>query len=279
MKDKRPFLLQAGLNKKTLEERYTYIDSFKIRSADTDSMRGYKEAKDNFRTVHKKIAKKEGIICAVGVLIAYAFMFLAAYFDSYDIGPAFIVVGILTLIVSLYVAIQGSRKARQGEEYLSAKKRVQDYEGSIAFTLGLPADAVTVDLVKPVKRIKATGEEGLSLPARLCEYRVYKRDDCLCIGDKTAIYRIPVSKITDFYVYDRYESFNVWEKDKPYTDEAFKPYKIGYNPKASLYSVKNPSVMGFYLFGESFKLVIMPWSTPLFEQILGITATPPEKKE
>ncbi len=279
MKDTRKELFHTYVEAKTEKISYPYLEKYKVREADADIIKGQKSATSHLKQMSNKVIKR---FCALGIpgfLITIFLVALGSVIKDKDTGITVILTGAILGVGIVFYAIRRLIKEMKSEEYVGAKERVISFSDSIAFHLGAPADAKSVDIITPVQKKKLDGSLGFSVTRKNITYKIFKKGEDVYVIASFYLFVLPLSEFKSLIINPKATTFQNWDKKESYTSETYKPYKIGYNSQSYTYFVKNTSELVFCLDGEDYKTIIMPWSTKIIEDILEITSTYPEKKE
>ena len=279
MKDTRKELFHTYVEAKTEKISYPYLEKYKVREADGDIIEGQKRAADHYKKVSGIVLKR---CLALGIPGFFITLLLVAFGSViYDKDTRIIIMLFGALIgtgLSFY-ALMRFIKERKSEEYVGAKDKLDSFDNAIAFNLGAPSDAKTVDLIVPVQKKKLDGSLGFSVLRKNLTYKIFKKGEDVYVISSYFLFLLPKKKVTLFEINPKAAPFQNWDKKESYMSEKYKPYKIGYNSQSYTYFVKNTAELNFRIENEDFKAVIMPWSSPDIEELLNIKATEMPKKE
>jgi hypothetical protein len=279
MKDTRKELFHTYVEVKTEKISYPYLEKYKVREADADIIEGQKRAADHYKKVSGSVLKRFLTLGILGFFITLLFVAFGSVIYDTDTKIIIMLLGALIGTVLSLSSFVRFIKERKSEEYIGAKDKLDSFDNAIAFNLGAPTDAKTIDLIVPVQKKKLDGSLGFSVLRKNLTYKIFKKGEDVYVIANNYLFLIPKNDIVLFTVEPKAMPFQNWDKKESYTSERYKPYKIGYNTQSYTYFVKNTSEIVFRIEGEDYKTVVMPWSTSEVEQIFNKKAYVPPKKE
>ena len=279
MKDTRKELFHTYVEAKTEKVSYPYLEKYKVREADADIVEGQKKAAADFKKMGNRIVKRLLSIAIPTFLVTILLVAFGSVIKDSQTRIIVIITGALIGVGIMLYAIKRLFKEMRDEEYVGAKDKIDSFAESIAFNLGAPTDAKSIDMITPVQKKKLDGSLGFSVLRRNITYKFFKKGEDVYVIANYYLFLIPKDDIVLFTVEPKAMTFQNWDKKESYTSEKYKPYKIGYNTQSYTYFVKNTSEIVFRIEGEDYKTVVMPWSTADVEEILNKKAYIPPKKE
>lgn len=279
MKDTRKELFHIYVEAKTEKISYPYLEKYKVREADGDIIEEQKRAAADFKKMGNRIVKRLLSLVIPAFLITILLVAFGSVIRDSQTRIIVIITGALIGVGMMIYAIKRLIKEMRDDEYIGVKDKLDSFDNAIAFNLGAPTDAKTIDLIVPVQKKKLDGSLGFSVLRKNLTYKIFKKGEDVYVISSHFLFLLPKENMTLFEINPKAAPFQNWDKKESYMSEKYKPYKIGYNSQSYTYFVKNTAELNFRIENEDFKAVIMPWSTPDIEELLNIKATEMPKKE
>ena len=279
MKDTRKELFHTYVEAKTEKVSYPYLEKYKVREADADVIERNKRANADFMEIKKKAFKNFFIPSILGVAITILFIAFSSVIWDSSTQSIVMITGVVVGVILVLLGVKRRLSVIKTDEYERAVKNLESSVDAIAFNLGTPSDAKTVDIISPVQKKKLDGKLGFSIARKNITYKIFKKSEDVYVIASNCLFLLPVTDVVLFTVDPKAAPFQNWDKKESYISERYKSYKIGYNSQSYTYFVRNTSELVFRINGEDHKAIIMPWSTPDIEELLNMKALIPEKKE
>lgn len=185
-------------------------------------------------------------------------------------GIAWVVFGILTLF-----GWYRKRKVNQSEENAIAESRADNMSNSINMELGVPSNAVDVDIITFSYKVKK-GNPAPTLtgfnrtPYFNFSYKVFTENGNLCIADTENKYSIPANEIKGLRTVKTSIYVPMWNKNINFNEGQYKQYKIGSNDYGLC--IRKHHILDVEHNGEKWGIYFPNYELPLFEYITGIKA-------
>ena len=182
---------------------------------------------------------------------------------------------LVTFGVIVYERIR-LKKAQTSETADSLCDRSAEIDEEVYTALGVPADAIFLDLFTSSYQMKNGVEKTAGHTA--FAFRAWSADGCLYLSDVENVVAIPLDSITGFTRIDRRIPFYFWNKDESPRSEAYRKYNIR-TTYLGAYTVKNLYIAHIRAdFGE-YELLVPPYEMDSFLQLTGKTLETTNEKE
>ena len=212
------------------EDRRPPEESFLLRRAPasmTDALEKAREDRERGTGWHK-------VLSIVLIVLWLACWGLTAYlnaggrygdsFGSEELRLSGILLALGAVTVALTAIERLLRKRRRGAES-EMQKRVDSAERALREYMGIPEDAVRVDILsfghREGKEYPAAGSDPLN-----CEMFLFEQDDALCLLDSSGLYSFPRSGLRDIRVVKRTIPVRNWNKEFPPTRGWLRKYGV-----------------------------------------------------
>ncbi|MBO4308484.1 MAG: hypothetical protein J5885_01490 [Clostridia bacterium] len=160
------------------------------------------------------------------------------------------------------------KRARTSETADDLRDRSEEIDAEAYAALGVPADAVSLDLFTSSYQVK-NGVEKSSVHTAFA-FRAWSADGCLYLSDVENVVSIPLDSIVGFTRVDRRVPFYFWNKEEPPRSETYRPFNIR-TTYLGAYTVKNVYIAHIRSdFGE-YELLVPPYEMDSFLHLTGKT--------
>lgn len=191
-----------------------------------------------------------------------------------------LVVGGISLLIAviLYLAdLRLKKKVGQGSEFEQAASKLEGITANIGDELGIPENAVGVDLltfcyiekkgkISP-KNMNWKGER-YSNP----EMKLFCEGDRLCLADLEHKYAIERTSLRAIRTVKKRIVLTNWNKDTHPCEGRFKVYKMAYDARYNQIGLKPYHILEFEQNGEAWGIYFPCYELPAFEAMTGLKA-------
>ena len=140
--------------------------------------------------------------------------------------------------------------------------------------LEVPADAATADILFFRYKVK-DGEihPKTDLPYINTEFRIFLRNNCLCLADSETRYDLPMQAFSAIRTVKKRITLLQWNKEEPIKSPQYKPYKLA---EANLGWIlcRYYHILEFKHEDELYGLYFPCYELPLLERLTGLHAEP-----
>ena len=194
----------------------------------------------------------------------------------YNAAPLFYIAGVTAVIwatISLFGFFK-NKKVMDSDETKNVIKRAEDYASSLYSYLGVPADAKKVDVFMMWYK-KKNGERKIKKIVdethQNHEYRMFIADEDLCVADACTKYSIPLHGLTSLTRVDKKAVVSDWNKDEPYNDKKYKPYKITTDKYETNYFFRYYISLSFSANGDEYEMFLPPYEADVITSLTGLS--------
>ena len=161
-------------------------------------------------------------------------------------------------------------KRRRGAES-EMQKRVDSAERALREYMGIPEDAVRVDILsfghREGKEYPAAGSDPLN-----CEMFLFEQDDALCLLDSSGLYSFPRSALRDIRVVKRTIPVRNWNKEFPPTRGWLRKYGVDSRSDGEQTYLRFFCALDILTpFGKSFCLLFPAYELDVIAGLTGLT--------
>ena len=175
--------------------------------------------------VVRLIAELGAFIC----ILNFIFRLLEVGFEqAIDEHWVPVLIGLVLIGINVVLLLWQRKRKREitktMEDTLLEERAESLYQASRQ-QLGIPSDAVEMDIISTVYRVQS-GKEKL-LQTQNFSVSVYQQAECLCFADNTQVFSIPLSSIQKLTLVKKRLILPEWNKEEAYNSKTYKPYHIG----------------------------------------------------
>ncbi len=139
-----------------------------------------------------------------------------------------VIAAVILLAVSLALFLmqrQKIREARKIAEETMLEERTQRLEDASRKELGIPENAVHIDVIQTSYELMDDEEEAYGSENNISLY-AYCQDDSLCFANTVWVLKIPFSSIQKVVWVKEQKVFYHWNKEESYNSKTYKPYHV-----------------------------------------------------
>lgn len=256
-----------------------------IAAASSELMSDFQKSSQEVETVTEKaklplplriiktVCGGAGLLLGVALLralldvgIAHAYQNAPAIF--YVCGAALIIWGVLT-----FLSIRKNKSVMESEGAQQTVSGITQVSESLYRDLGVPEDALSVDIL--VSRYKIKNGEAVPRSIGLNDFfnldaKVYTRDGQLCISDLEHTYALPLDGMKQIRCVKKNVSISSWNKDIPYNEGIYKPYKMTVNNLGMLF-IKPYYILECEANGEIWGVYFPAYELPAITSMTGLS--------
>ena len=226
--------------------------------------------------------KKKGNLYWFGCLACFAVGFLLFFFGdaipAYQSIPALHLIDAALLAVAVVLHFMARRISRRqagvGNQkvelnFAEATKRLEEAAAEAAKELGVPEDALSVDILPFHYRMKGTTPVSVGKKNHFDNLSVslYVADGDLCLATAHELYRIPLSDVRGYREYDEDFELDMWLKPESFDSDKYAEFGIR---KSGFFSCKAHGYFGLDLGGD-FEVWIPCYDFPQVKDLLKIS--------
>ena len=194
---------------------------------------------------------------------------LVAFGDIFRAYPVMLLVSFALwafAIGTIFYERAQARKAGTSRTAEELRDRSDAVDAEAYGALGVPEDAVTLDLLTSTYRVK-NGEDKNLLHTAFA-FRAFVENGCLCLADVQNVVAIPLDAFGNFVRVERRVPFYFWNKPEPPRSETYRPYHIRMTYFGA-YSVKGVRILHIHsVFGE-YEILVPPYEIGSLLRLLG----------
>ncbi len=192
-----------------------------------------------------------------------------SFLGVFQTSPVVMAVAIASLVFAVVMVVierKRLKKAGQSEELAEWKTRSKEAEKEAYEALGVPSDAVLMDLFTATYSLKNGKARSATYTA--FDFHAWIENGCLCLADVESVVAIPLGEIKGLSELPGKTHFFFWNKPEPPQSEAYRQYHIGktYLGAYSIKGVRSAHIRGE--FGE-YELLIPPYELETFLRLTG----------
>lgn len=265
---------------------------FLIRELDAETAKKQETLNDDFSAHEKKSTLALwarivewacflfGGICVVGFLKALASV---SFETAWGNGGGILVVGLALLAVAFVLFRIEKKKSQKVVESDDFKRSTQDAEAlrkEILEKLSVPADAAKVDVFGYPYKEKHGKRRDAGVMSKYInvELLLFRENDDLCLADVGSVFAVPLDKIEKIVKINKRAMTTNWNKETPFDQGEYKPYKIAANQYGSLF-VKPYYSIRFLSEGFEYEILVPGYDIQPFLDMTGLTPEEEEKKK
>ena len=161
-------------------------------------------------------------------------------------APILVMGGFLDGILGITLHIVSKYKEKKVLEEENAEQQAKDVQEeflSLQAEMGIPADAVPLDVLGFRYKMKNGEIHPYATAMQMTEYinlavRIYATSEEIHVADLANVYSFPKSQLTAIRTVNKRIAVPTWNKEEDPTKGRFKPYKMWVNHKTGLISFK-----------------------------------------
>lgn len=218
--------------------------------------------------------------CAIGlVLVAGILKSDVPLRDAYGAAPylfwiagvSFVLFGVLEICSTLK-----GKEVRASSAYTHSQERVELETKRIFDRLGVPADAMPLDLLlldyvcreeEPSWDIKPE-KDDLVING---EMKVYVQDGCLCLADTEGVYAFPLAECRAIRTVEHKTKLMFWHRPEPINAPAYKEYRLKKDDMDNV-TVRSYHVLILEHGGDEYGIYFAPYDLPTVQRLTGLVA-------
>ena len=227
------------------------------------------------------LRKKSGLYwfsCLACFAVGCILFFFGDAIPAYQSIPALHLIDFALLIAAVVLHYKARRTSRRqasvGNEkvelnFAEATKRLEEAAAEAAQELGVPEDALSVDILPFHYRLKGSAPIPFGKKNHFDNLSVslYVADGDLCLATAHELYRVPLSDVRGYRAYDEDFELDMWLKSEEFDSAKYAEYGIR---KSGFFSCKAHGYFGVIL-GEDFEVWIPCYDFPQVKNLLNIS--------
>jgi hypothetical protein len=181
---------------------------------------------------------------ALGILfILWLFIDKDGFVSAYQSRGYLLYIGIVLVLYALFCIVYLKRKKKNVKEDPSVRRSLDESAEFIKECfreLAVPESAVKMDVLFPLVKKNKKGEEKIRQATLVTyvnqELRVFKEGDALCFADTSQVVSLPISAFKRISKINKSILLPCWNKERAFTDEEYREYKLRANGMGFLIS-------------------------------------------
>lgn len=271
-----------GTVKKSNEKNF---ERFIIRSLSEDKTQETNKLLKEGASLEKKKAPLVWLTLASVVLMCCGLMFVTPMLSLFSkkpfatpmnekwinfyIGVSLFAVGLISFIVFKIVSSRTKKDPEVKQYVAKALRTAKECE----FDLGVPENALKMDVVATILRRTKNGEEVIDtlwtpVPYLNFETNVFLENDNICFADTQIVIALPLKSIIGIKTINKSISLTQWNKQESYKSEKYKSYKFARTNIGTLLSSPYHEIH-FDIEGEIYCLIIPCYEKEPLLKLLG----------
>lgn len=205
--------------------------------------------------------------------------------EVYHSKPALIYVcgvcGVIAIVLWCII-IYRTHKLKKDPAFQNSIEKANNSVAACKLELGIPLNAVTMDVLCPPVRVNKNGEEKRRtfVNGNTCAnlvVDVFEEDGKLCFADTTYVFAVPMSTVKSITKVKKWVTIPTWNKEEKINSKAYKPYKL-------MWYEGNITMRWHYqviveIGGEQCEILIPNYEIDNFRKIVPLEIQDPKKKE
>ncbi len=194
--------------------------------------------------------------------------------QQYENAPVLFYVLIIAALTWVVLAIYSyfkNKNISEGKDFTDAVSEAEEFVEASYAILGVPKDAFDMDVLitnYSVKNDKLVLKFDKFTQFINIDVKAFMQDGALFFADTRRKYSIPLTSLGDIRTIKKRTSVPLWNKDVPYNDEKYKPYKITENNYGHIF-FKPYYALSINHEGEEYELYFPPYELPIIERLTG----------
>ena len=231
-------------------------------------------------TEEDKLLRKKGnrywLVCLVCLLTSVALFFGGSRAGLFEAVPALYFVNVALLVAAIVFNIKAKRINRKQNQRMSegmkldfseASKKLEEAAHDAARELGVPADALTVDIFP--FHYKVEGDKTLRVGKKNrydnLAISVFVRDGALCLATAQELFAVPLSEISGYREYDEDFELDMWLKPEEPDSDKYKEFGIR---KSGFLSYKGHGYFGLLIGQDEYEVLIPGYDFGMVKELL-----------
>ena len=225
-------------------------------------------------TEEEKALKQKGnrcwLICLLSLVLAVALFLIGEEAGLYASMPFLHLLDGGLLVTSIVFNVKarkiGRKQSALGNQKLTldfseASKRLEAAAAEAARELGVPANAISVDVLPFHYRMDGSRRQALGKKGRFDNVSVslFVKGNDLCLATAHELYRVPLDHIRDYVTYDEDFEIDMWLKPEEHDAPRYKEFGIR---KAGFLSRKVHGYYGIVIGEREYELLIPCYDFP-----------------
>ena len=184
----------------------------------------------------KKKSNRYWLLC-FGCLVAAVLLFGGELAGLYEVSPYLSILGMGLLIASIVFNFKAKKISRKQTElgnnglqldFTEASKRLEEAAAEAARELGVPEQALSVDILPFHYKIKDGEIRPIGKKGHFDNISVsmYVEDSSLCLATAQELFRVPLSDVRGYREYDEDFEIDMWLKPEEFDSEKYAEYNI-----------------------------------------------------
>lgn len=229
------------------------------------------------------------IVSAIALLISSVFVMATpedmGIVESYQKIPwAYYTLGLALVLLVAFIAIDIKmwKKSIDSEENKHLFSEVEIITKNIHNELGVPANALEVDIISPryaygyndeieFRKRRYEGGHVVEPEYENHSYKLFVSENTLFIVDTEGKYAVPLSEIKRIRTVNEKIAVDSWLKDESYDEGQYKKYKIREDDEYNI-SFKPYHILEIEHEGEEWEMYFPCYELPVIEKLTGLKA-------
>lgn len=213
------------------------------------------------------------LIC---VLSGFALFFAGSRMGIYESMPFLYALDLALVFCALLLNFKAKKISRQqhklnrdtsGVDFSEASKRLEEAAAEAARELGIPATALTVDVLPYHYKVNGDSILRVGRKGKFDNLAVsaFVRDGALCLATSQELLAIPLSEITGYREYDEDFELDMWLKPEEPDSDKYKEFGIR---KSGFLSHKGHGYFGLLVGKDAYEVLIPCYDFGMVKELL-----------